>query len=1014
MKQTGMMPTSNTYTHLLCAFAKHGKIDDILSTLDKCEASEIHLSDKDLLEVIYQLATNGHSNFADHIIQRLRKTTGYNDDAANVILRLVNQCHEDLAFKILKTMPRATRFNGELVDVGSFFIRQLIKSERPTEKILSFCRQLQQGFLNKNAMIFAVEMAARSGNLDIAVPLFHELKSLGMPVRQHYFWPLICARRNLGTDAVLDVLRVMQSEFAMIVNGETVRDYVIPSLQEQNYEDVITILRTTGVAMSTILRNCVHHALTHARLKEAAELASTFKINYELAPLRRPLVAALEATNDYRSWVIIVRSMYEYPPSHRSDAQQDDIDNRKQWDKSEIVGQLVVDVAYIRNGSAEATRNVLSGLVEEGLSMSKRHADIVRQRLGSSLTPEISSWLDKLTAGELEPVPYESRAPRLKLVNASTTNLEKYIQQKEEAGERTTGLHYTLLKAHIKANNVHETDELIQKLCSSEFVLTPGLYSQLIELYCNTNNLDKALATHAEVKSKEPDFVLDDLKAMKLVHRFVENDRIDEAITFLDSSKRNECSNEKRVFETHSLCFRILNSLALQGRDADLNRLFNALEGSNLIKVDNVLLGPLIRVHLTNDDTSKTLASLQDIVTKYRCTPLKNEVACKLIQAEDAANLQLLTDLSITLHGEGNSLYDLAFSFIECSRIQQAVKILESPVLQGRQQRLTKLSESYLRDGKTGALETLVQVAKNFTDIDRSVIFENLLLSYCKEDRPEKALDLWTQIQDEGDIPSDAFLSTLARFLTENGIKVPFALPKNDASKLSHSTSELGKKVVVRKTWREDQKTRSNDRSNKLNLFKATETLKTLLVHNELEAATQHVTKMLQANVHPFPRIFKLYLTKIVDTGNYETLERLAPLLDADLRKKLSFESRLGYAYKRAGKSEQFLDRIIQNYSNAKTNKELKELDSDFATGSMVEILEEHPELFSKCKCWDCDVIELKVTKTLRFFFVNIFPSFHPQSKNSPKISLREAFTHQSTSYGPTVSKTVNWTKPIE
>lgn len=61
----------------------------------------------------------------------------------------------------------------------------------------------------------------------------------------------------------------------------------------------------------------------------------------------------------------------------------------------------------------------------------------------------------------------------------------------------------------------------------------------------------------------------------------------------------------------------------------------------------------------------------------YRCTPWKNELAVKFIQSEDATSLQVLTDLSTTIHGEVNSLYDLMFAFIECDRVKQARKILE-------------------------------------------------------------------------------------------------------------------------------------------------------------------------------------------------------------------------------------------------------------------------------------------------------------------------------------------------
>lgn len=61
----------------------------------------------------------------------------------------------------------------------------------------------------------------------------------------------------------------------------------------------------------------------------------------------------------------------------------------------------------------------------------------------------------------------------------------------------------------------------------------------------------------------------------------------------------------------------------------------------------------------------------------YRCTPCKHELALKFIESEDATSLQILTDLSTTIHGEINSLYDLMFAFIESNRVKQARKILE-------------------------------------------------------------------------------------------------------------------------------------------------------------------------------------------------------------------------------------------------------------------------------------------------------------------------------------------------
>lgn len=78
-----------------------------------------------------------------------------------------------------------------------------------------------------------------------------------------------------------------------------------------------------------------------------------------------------------------------------------------------------------------------------------------------------------------------------------------------------------------------------------------------------------------------------------------------------------------------------------------------------------------------SNDIKGAMEKFEFCCKTYRCTPWKNELALKFIETEDATSLQILTDLSTTIHGEVNSLYDLMFAFIESGRIKQAQKILE-------------------------------------------------------------------------------------------------------------------------------------------------------------------------------------------------------------------------------------------------------------------------------------------------------------------------------------------------
>lgn len=775
---------------MLCAYAKHGKIDDIVVTLDKCETSGIYLSDRDLFDIIYHLATNGHHDHVYKIIRRLRKSPEYNQNAMNVILRLVNKGQIDVGYEILKTMPRSTKPFGELTDSGAFFIKRMVKTKCPAKKILFICKELQEGGLNNRATLIALETAATSGIVDIVVPFLKAVRESGLPIRPHYFWPLLCVQGKINSNAVLEVLRLMQTEFRMDPSGETMRDYVLPFLREHNYENIISMLRSTGISISNAAESCVYDALIQFKIQDAASLASMYSIYYQPRLFRRPLLEALKKTSDYRSYASILHSMYVNLPRYqqlRSPVTADEEDNYSETQiQSKMLGEFVISAVYHLKNCAGAAHQILSALIERGLFMSNVHAERIKELLGSSLTPEISTILNK------NPVEL----------------LEKMIQRNDANGENASELIQTLLLAYCK-DDVKKSEELLAKLEATDFVVTSRIYAYLVELYCNNNALEKALAIHAKIMTNEPDFVLDDFKTIKIVQQLVVNDRIDEAIKFLNFGKTADKSTGGRSFAYSALCLQILNLLADKGKDTDLTKIFNAMDENHFIEINNALLGPLVKVHLVNNDIQKAMETFETISTKYRCTPFHNRLACKLIQLADAANLKLLTDLSSNVHGKVKSHWDLAFAFIESGQIQRARNLLQTPLLRNRSQFFNDACEWYRRQGKAATLEALVEATRDLNCfIDRHAIFDNLLLTYCKEDNPKKAFDLWTKIQGEKNvIPSDQFRKKLATYLTEKGWELPFALleqMESNQHKSANSKKVLGS-CSVKETKADDQ-----------------------------------------------------------------------------------------------------------------------------------------------------------------------------------------------------------------
>ena len=312
-------------------------------------------------------------------------------------------------------------------------------------------------------------------------------------------------------------------------------------------------------------------------------------------------------------------------------------------------------------------------------------------------------------------------------------------------------------------------------------------------------------------------------------------------------------------------------------------------------------------------------------------------------------------------------------------RIRQARKILETPGLRTRYQRINQACERYRQEGMTESLEGLMEATKDLNHIDRGEIYYNLLLNYIKAKEPEKALGLWTKMQEEDIQPHDMFLNKLANFLKENDYEVPFIVPavpesQKEEKQAEKSVEKQAEKPVVKKPVKEKEPVKelspdmtdlkraikSGDvdtilkaKSNVKDSDKLTITDKSLIIEacvkaDRLNEASKLVMEMLETKNHPIPRIFRFFLNKIANAGDLSTLNAIGEKLSAETKKLISFDNRLCHAHVVCGKCEQYLKQLENDIDNAKTTEEIKATGEKFPRGGAAGILESQPEMVDK------------------------------------------------------------------
>ncbi|XP_075974101.1 bicoid stability factor [Anticarsia gemmatalis] len=938
MAAAGLKPTNKTYTLLACGYARKGDMEGVQKTIQTAQDSEDVLSDRDILEIIEHLAVSGHDDKVEQLFPHLQKSIGYNQDVCNLVLRLLNKGQLATSIKVMKTMPKLAT-SDDTIFKGAFFIRQLVKLNKSADEIIATCKQVKDDGLVPYAIFIATEAALTNGQTELAQKLFSELKNEGLEIRPHYYWPLLAQKGKEGDEeGMLQILRDMTAN-SIPASGEALRDYVIPSLLKNDTpQNVILKLQIANIPVIHSARNVMVELLEKGNIKKAADIALQYRPRGNYALVARSLIGALSRTKDIDSFVTILHVISSKGPG--SPIEEDSANDDAQSESNNVVLEVSRIVrASIKNlANPELCEKLLQGVFDKGLRISTETAENIEQYLGEKLTTNISQLLTKLTSADLEVAPLEG----IKQPNRerTTTELEALLKTLKSKGNvNLNRLQKQLLQAYIKENNVKKVNSFLEELKASNFELTTPTLAQLFEFYCENDDVDKAQEINAQLKERSPEFFLSRYKLVLMAYALVRANRVDEAIQFVKNN-RHEDKPEGSNFMLNSKSWQMLNTLAEQKQDVKVREMTNALIESRYIEPSNVILGPSIKVHLLKEDIPSALKEFERFCTRYRSTPWKGELMKALIMQEDAARLQWLADLSTQIHGEVNILHDLVLAFVECGRLRQARRILETPGMQTRHRRLDDACQRYVEEGKSEYLEGLLEATKELSHIDRSNIFYHLLVTYCKANETDKALGLWTVLQEDGEVPSEQFLQYLANHLKSNNRPVPFAVP-NEPSEAKDSKIAKQKNIVDKIVTRKEP--------TKPTKFDVSNNIETLTKNGQVTQAMDVAIKSIEHGVVPKTSVLKFVLKALAEAGNVEKIQQFGNYINESLKRRVTYNDKLTQATFSRGAGSQHIDNLLENVQAAKTEEDLTNALKRFPRSNSLSNVINDSELETKC-----------------------------------------------------------------
>lgn len=403
MRRQGIEPTVQMTVSLMICYARRGEIDAIIDIIESPPIENSHAENWHILSVIVELCVNGNENKIESLVRHVKKSKRYHQLVHCTILKLIVLGKIEGAYTLLKTMPRATLASGELVEIGGFFLKQMMKSGSSSEAIITICRRMFADGMNSRSMYNALEHALRDGNVHLSFAVLKELQHQRETIRPHYFWPLLCSEGAKGKDHLFEIIRQMQSEFKLTPDAQTVVNFIFPHLKDSSPELITDKLRQMGLSSADIVQPILLHHLNQFDLNGACESATAHKsIYYEpTAILRKSLTTALVLSKDYASFARFVRIIRDSLPFGQ-ESPDDQVNDKIAMEKMQmdLVGSLLYDaIANLWNYSSIDL--VLRAFIGDNLLISAKQGQRIKTLLSKlDNHRNLVQYIDILTAQE--------------------------------------------------------------------------------------------------------------------------------------------------------------------------------------------------------------------------------------------------------------------------------------------------------------------------------------------------------------------------------------------------------------------------------------------------------------------------------------------------------------------------------------------------------------------------------------------------------------------------------------
>lgn len=210
-------------------------------------------------------------------------------------------------------------------------------------------------------------------------------------------------------------------------------------------------------------------------------------------------------------------------------------------------------------------------------------------------------------------------------------------------------------------------------------------------------------------------------------------------------------------------------------------------------------------------------------------------------------------------------------------------------------------------------------------------------MTYCKANETDKALGLWTILQEEGEIPSELFLTYLGKHLQSKNREVPFIVPENQSK-----TKKQPKPTESKKQTPKDGPTKQS----------VSDQVEELVKMGKPEQAMDFALKSIQDGKVPKANVLKFLLKNLATIGSVDKIEALGSYLNDNMRRNVTYDDKLTLAVFVRGSGADHVDKLYEAVNTASNDQDLDVALRRFPRSNALASVMDDDELVKKCECW--------------------------------------------------------------